>query len=194
MLRIAAALAAGLMSLSAHADPRAEVLAAYEKMLNGPPYQSDMTVVAGGRTSKTTVIIDLPDRFHIKNEGGEFILTPEGNWMKPAGSAQWMQPPMDLSAMKQPFSPELVEKGMAAIANVEALGTERVGSADTKVYRYTQDLEVMGVRSESTSTVYVDQATGLPVRFASKGKAMGVESDTTQDLRYDEGLAVKAPN
>ena len=67
-------------------------------------------------------------------------------------------------------------------------------TADTKVYRYTQDLEVMGVRSESTSTVYVDQATGLPVRFASKGKAMGIESDTTQDLRYDEGLAVKAPN
>jgi hypothetical protein len=59
-------------------------------------------------------------------------------------------------------------------------------------YTYTIDTTIMGIHVTSTNKIFVNAA-GQIVHAESNGEAMGKKSQTTQDIRYDESIRVKAP-
>ena len=187
---IALALCAVFASGAAQADPRAEVMAAFEKMMDDGSYHMRMSADTRNGVVSNEMQVQLPDRFHMKNEGGEFIVLPSGTWMNAGG--QWMKMPMNMSQMIAGYSTEAMEKGMAAIQDVQYLGEESVEGCDSKHYSYNARGEFMGIKSDSQTEVWVCGDNGLPVRMVSSER--GKDDKVTITYDWDKPVDIRAPN
>src|SRR5690606_33701050 len=99
-----AMLAAGAV----HADAREDVVAAFQKVMDHGSYRMHMTADTRKGAVESTMDVQWPDRFRMKNEGGEFIILPTGTWMNAGG--QWMKMPMNMSQMIQGYSKDAMEQ------------------------------------------------------------------------------------
>ena len=111
----------------------------------------------------------------------------------PAGQ-QWMKFPMSMSKIIDAYKPEMMKQSMEGTTNVRYLKDEVVNGIDSKVFSYDFDVKMAGIRSKGTSTIYLNKATGYPVRVESDGEAMGQSSKTVVDYTYDPGIRIVAPN
>ena len=85
LLTIALALA---VAGPAQADPRADVMSAFEKAMAQTSYRAQSTTDVGGQPQTSTIDVQTPDRFHMRGPGSEVIVLPAGSWMNQGG--QWM--------------------------------------------------------------------------------------------------------
>lgn len=195
MIRTLLAATALLAASHASADPKTEVFAAWDAMVAAKSYRADMETTAAGQTFKQTIEVIIPDHFRMYGgPGGEMILTPEGAWMKFPGQDAWMDAPPGTTEMARQFmSPEFIEQAKAGIRSVESLGTESVGDREARVYQVEQVMTVMGIESKTSSRLYVDTASGRPVRQEIESEAMGQRSSTRQEIRYVADLEIVAP-
>lgn len=175
------------LSASALADPRAEVEASFRKVMADQAYNAVISVEGGRRATEMHMKVQLPDRFHMKGEGTEIIILPEGTWMNAGG--QWIESPVNMSQMIAGYTSEAMEKGVGSIGQVEYLGEESVQGCDSKNYRYSASGEFMGMRSNSEAVVSICGDNGKPVRIVSneKGKKEKVtivyDWETPVDIR-----------
>ncbi len=192
-MRLLAA-AALLFSVTAHADPKTEVFAAWDAMIKAKSYRAAMQIEAGGQNYQQNLDIIIPDHFRMSGgPGGDVVLTPAGAWMKPPGG-QWMAAPDSMRAMSKQFMGEdFIAQAKAGVTKVEAKGQKDVAGVATKVYEVHQTMTVMGVESSSVTQLYVAIDTGRPVRQEIKATAMGQSSTTTQDITYAPDLKIEAP-
>jgi outer membrane lipoprotein-sorting protein len=195
MIRTLLAATALLAASHTSADPKTEVFAAWDAMVAAKSYRAEMETTAAGQTFKQTIEVIIPDHFRMYGgPGGEMILTPEGAWMKFPGQDAWMDAPPGTTEMARQFmSPEFIEQAKAGIRSVESLGTESVGDRETRVYQVEQVMTVMGIESKTSSRLYVDTASGRPVRQEIESEAMGQRSSTRQEIRYVADLEIVAP-
>lgn len=195
MIRTLLAATALLAASHASADPKTEVFAAWDAMVAAKSYRAEMETTAAGQTFKQTIEVIIPDHFRMYGgPGGEMILTPEGAWMKFPGQDAWMDAPPGTTEMARQFmSPEFIEQAKAGIRSVESLGTESVGDRETRVYQVEQVMTMMGIESKTSSRLYVDTASGRPVRQEIESEAMGQRSSTRQEIRYVADLEIVAP-
>jgi len=175
---------------AAHADARDEVVAAFQKAMDDGSYRMHMTADTRKGKVESTMDVQWPDRFRMKNEGGEFIILPSGTWMNAAG--QWMKMPMNMSQMIQGYSKDAMEKGVQAIQDVELLGEETVQGCASKRYRYAARGEFMGIKSDSVTEVWVCQDSGLPVQLVSGER--GKKDTVTMVYDWDAAIDIRAPN
>lgn len=176
-------------------DARAELIASWSKMIAAKDlaYRANMaTTDKKGRTYKSTMLIQWPNRFHVKNPDMEMIILPQGTWMNAGGN--WMKMPVDMSKVIQQFTPEATKASMDGLTSVRSLGKAEVNGKACDRYEYDFDSKVMGVRSTGTATIALDAATGYPVRLETTGEAMGQKSTTVIDYEYDPGIRIVAPN
>jgi len=159
------------MSSAALADARKEVETAFRKVLNDKSYVATITTTDKRRNVTVRMMVELPDRFHMKTDETEIIVLPEGTWMNAAG--QWMRSPVNMSQMIASYSADAMEKGIDAIGQVEYIGEETVEGCASKNYRYSQSGEFMGMRSSGDVLLSICQSNGKPIRIVSsqKGKA-----------------------
>ena len=181
-----AILAAG----AAHADARDEVVAAFQKVMDEGSYRMHMTADTRQGTVESTMDVQWPDRFRMKNDGGEFIILPTGTWMNAGG--QWMKMPMNMSQMIQGYSKDAMQKGVAAIQEVTLVGEETVQGCASKRYSYAARGEFMGVKSDSQTEVWICQDNGLPVQLVSKER--GKDDSVTMVYDWDTAIDIRAPN
>lgn len=188
------AAAALLFSLTAHADPKAEVFAAWDAMIKAKSYRAAMEISTGGQTYQQNLDIIIPDHFRMSGgPAGDTIVTPAGAWMKPPGG-QWTAAPDSMRAMtKQFMGDDFIAQAKAGVTKVEAKGEQDLGGVATKVYEVHQTMKVMGVESSSVTDLYVAVDSGRPVRQVIKATAMGQTSTTTQDITYVPDLKIEAP-
>lgn len=182
-------LLASMLSTSASADPRAEVVAAFEAALAKQAFHVTTVTQVRGKDYESRAAVQLPGTFHMTSPDSETIVMPEGSWMKMNG--EWMKLPMDMSKMVQNLTFEAMRNAEQYVQDVEARGSETVAGCDAKNYRYRTRGKVMGFKADSIVDLSVCEDTGLPVRVIStdaKGKSR-------TELRYDFAtpVTIRAP-
>lgn len=187
---------AGVSSVRADdAATRSELVGLWSKMLASKDlaYRAQMvTTDKKGKKYASSMEVQWPNRFRIKNPDSEMIILPQGTWMNVGGN--WMKMPVDMSKVVQQYTPDALKSGMDGIQAVQFLGDAEVNGKACKQYRYDFDSKVMGVRSTGTTTVSLDAATGYTVRMETTGEAKGQKSSTVLDYEYDSAIRVTAPN
>lgn len=175
---------------------RAELVALWQKMFDARDlaFSADIrSTDKKGRVSRSEMRVNWPNRFHMRSAESEFIIIGDSTWMKAEGQG-WMKFPMSMKKIIDQYTPEVMKASMAGMTNVRHLRDETLNGKDCKVYAYDFDVKVMGFRSKGSSTLWLDQTTGYPVRAESEGEAMGQRSTTVVDYTYDPNIRVAAPN
>ncbi|GMU45085.1 MAG: hypothetical protein IT479_13750 [Xanthomonadales bacterium] len=193
-MRSLAALVLFATASFAHADPKAEVYAAWDAMVAAKSYRATLSSEAGGQTSKQTIEIVIPT--HMRMSGGasgDMVVTPEGAWIRIPGQDWMAAPPGTTEVSKRFLSPAFIEEAKAGVRSVQALGEEQLAGKPVRTYQIEQVMTVMGIATESSTKLYVDVASGRPVRQEVAATAMGRNSRTVQDIEYVQGLEIVAP-
>lgn len=183
-----------LIAAPAWADARAEVYAAWDAMVAAKSYRAQIQTSSGGQTYQQTVEIIVPDRFRmIGGPGGDVVGTPQGAFIRLPGQ-DWTPAPPSVAEMSKSFmSAAYVEQAKRAITAVTALGTEVVAGKPARTYQVEQTMQVLDVESKTSTKLYVDIATGLPVRQEIDASARGNTAHTLQDISYESDLVIEAP-
>ena len=79
------------------------------------------------------------------------------------------------------------------INNAQAVGTEDVNGTNAAVYTYDSAYTTEGQTIDTTGKMWVDTATGLPIRLEGTGEVGGIESKTTQVITYDSSITIEPP-
>lgn len=178
-------LAAGGIALDAHADARADLLAAYEKAMAETSYRVVTTTEVKGKPVQTTIDVQLPASFHMRNPDVEMIVLPGTTWMKQGG--QWMKMPMDMSSMVKAMTLQAMKDGVNLIKDVREKGTETIDGCESTTYAYRTEGKIMGIEANADSEVSICETTGLPVRAVSDdGKhrtEIAYDYETEVDIR-----------
>ena len=190
-LRVAAAAALLAFAPFAAADVKSEMLASHEAMVKAAKFRMVGTAKTDKGTDTLWSEVHWPDRFHTKNQGGEYILMPGKTYMKQGG--QWIALPMDMSAMVKSLSPEAVRQTFDNMTNAKELGESEIGGRKVKGYEYDTFATIMGIRAESHVRVFIDPETKLVVRQETDNKAAGQTSQVAQDYEYDASISIEPP-
>jgi hypothetical protein len=175
---------------AAGADAREDVFKAYQKMMHSR-FAVDITTTSGDRTLKSHGDYDTVERIHFKNDRLEMIVLPEGTWMRTAD--KWTQPPVDMSGMVKQFIPKSIDDIREGTKSATDDGMTTWNGHPVHAYTYQVDTTMMGIHVTSTNRIFVDKD-GRIVHAESNGEAMGHQSHTTQDIRYDDSIRVTAPH
>ena len=179
-----------LASDAAHADPRAEVVAAWEKAMSHGSYRMQMSTESRGRITAQEIDVQLPASFHMRSPEAETVNLPQGTWMRIDGN--WMRMPVNVSQMAEAYSADAIEQGKQSLQDVERVGEGMVEGCDAVTYRYTSSGTFMGVKSNSSAEMSVCKDSGLPRLLTSTS---GKRRPDTVRIVYDfeTPIDIRAP-
>lgn len=160
------------------ADARQELISAFGKAFDREAYRIEVDS-PGQRGGQAQIDVQLPDRFHMRSEEGEFIIHPQGTWAKHGG--QWMKMPMDMSAMVASYAQPSREEAEAQLTEVERVGEEEVRGCASTLYRYRNE--------DGTAIAAVCRATGYPTRIQTEGREA-----VTLYYDFDTAIDIRPPN
>ncbi|MGB3048881.1 hypothetical protein [Dokdonella sp.] len=190
---VALALLACLSTLPALADGAARdaLFNAYQKMVSAHYVADTVTIDGKGRKSNSTLEFETMNRFRATTGDTAMVVLPEGVWMR-SGNGEWMQPPIDMSAMFKGMLPMAMDEVRSGTTNVKDEGMRTINGQDLRAISYDVDSKVMGISVSSHNTVFLDDS-GKIVRSESDSTVMKQTSHTVQTLRYDDSIRVTAP-
>jgi hypothetical protein len=190
-LRLAAATAAIVLALaqSAHAASIEPVAQAYQKLTHARSRSETTITDEKGQVTHSRTEFDTYERIHAKTEHAEFIVLPEGTWMKTGGS--WNKPPVDVSSMVKHFLP-LSEEVVRSAKNVTDDGMTTWQGQPAHAYSYDTDATFMGIHATGHAKSYLNAA-GQIVGSEIDSVAMGKKTHNVQTITYDDSIRVKAP-
>ena len=187
-------LVGGLSALPASAleSPGDALTRAYDVMLNSRGVIDSVATDADGKPSRSRIEFDTLKRMRMTSDETSMIMTPEGTWMR-SGKSDWIQPPIDMSAMFDRLLPASREALRTGTTNLRDEGMQSVEGVDLRAISYDMSTKVMGITITSHNTTYLDSA-GRVVRTVSDGEAMGNKTHSVQTIRYDDSIRVTAPD
>lgn len=157
------------------ADARQELISAFGKAFDREAYRIELES-ADLRGGQAQIDVQMPDRFHMRSQEGEFIIHPQGTWANHGG--QWMKMPMDMSAMVASYAQPSREEAEAELAEVERIGEEEVRGCTSTLYRYRNN--------DGSAIAAVCRDTGYPVRIQTEGReavTLYYDFDTVVDIQ-----------
>lgn len=179
------ALVAGLLSGTAAADPRSELVGAFQKVMQVGSYRMHIQSSAG---PDTMLEVQLPDRFHMKNSQSEMVILPGGTWVNAGG--RWMKAPMDMSKLTQSHTKQATQEGIDSLQEVTYLGDETVEGCASRHYRYAVRGTLMGAKANSTAETWICGENGMPIKVVSTDKGDSV----TIIYDFDAAVNIRPPN
>lgn len=179
-------LTAAALTAPAAADPRADLLAAFQKVSVDGSFQA--TAQVAGQPGDMQMWVILPNRFRMKNAEAEVIVLPEGSWTYAGG--QWMKLPMDMSQVFEGFNQQAIQSGADSIREVRELGSESINGCASTVYAFRASGKFMGADSGNEAEVAICGSSGLPVRVVS-GKGSAQQATVSYDFETD--FEIRAP-
>jgi len=182
--------AAVLAAQAAYADTLGTISAAYQKMSHARVRTQTTITSENGKVMHHSSEMDTVERIHATTDNAEFIMLPEGMWMK--RGAQWTKPPVDMSGMVKSFMP-LAEEILHSAKNLSDDGATTWNGQPAHAYSMDTDTAVMGIHSTAHTKLYLN-AGGQIIGSESDGVAMGRKSHTVQNISYDDTVRVNAPN
>ncbi|HNV07825.1 MAG TPA: hypothetical protein PKO40_04905 [Dokdonella sp.] len=193
MMVLAGMLAMGSYPLQVSADTSVEqaLFSAYQTMLGSRCATETLSRDEKGRQTRTQTEFDTLDRIRVSNDQVSFVILPEGTWMR-SGDGEWMQPPIDMSAMFKALLPMTINEVRSGTRNIKDEGMKAVDGAELRAISYDLSTTIMGITVNSHVTVYLDEA-GRIVRSESDGEAKGRKTHVVQTIRYDDSIRITAP-
>jgi hypothetical protein len=164
---------------TAQADARDELVSAFGKAFERESYRIEVES-AGSRGGRATIDFQLPDRFHMRSDEGEFIIHPRGTWARYGG--QWTKVPMDMSAMVSSYAQPTREEAERKLGDVTRVGEEDVRGCPSILYRYRTE--------EGDAVAAVCRRSGFPVRIQTEGGGEPV----TLYYDFDARIDIQPPN
>lgn len=188
-------LAAGLWTSShALADARTELLAAFaQTFAAGEKLRAQMLNESGGAQLRMTTEMVLPDRFRTTNDRGEFLILPEGAWMRAAGGKDWQKFEINPASMSAAYTPEGFRQMREAMREVKALGAEAVDGRPAQRFAWHADTEYMGIRASSDNVAWVADDCRCIVRMQTSAVSNGQTGTTTITYERLADLAITPP-
>ncbi|HMM79588.1 MAG TPA: hypothetical protein PKC65_06155 [Pyrinomonadaceae bacterium] len=177
-------------SAAAGVDPKAEIIAASKKFVSLNSFRATMNTV-GETSMNMTLEYQAPDRYHMKSDpihgvqietimiGSDTYASFGGKWTKMPGSAASQIP-----AMRQMFT----EEGMKRLSDVKYEGVDTVNGKPADKYSYEDPGKPESSVAAYTSTIWVNKATGLPMKVEVGYKGGKLKSAT---ITYDTDTPVK---
>jgi hypothetical protein len=78
-------------------------------------------------------------------------------------------------------------------SNVQLVGSEPVYGVATDVYSFTSSAGEGEDAVTSDVKLWINKATGLPVRMEATSVANGANTHTVQNIEYDNTITIEAP-
>lgn len=174
-------------------DAQEVVVNAMAAQMAGGPYRAMTTIDADGTITEMTAEVIPPDKMHIVISGGtlEMIMVDGTAWSK-SGDTAWAQ--MGSPEMMQGiFDSVRGQVDGSTFSNVQLVGSEPVYGVATDVYSFTSSIGEGAEAVTSEVKLWINNATGLPVRMESTSVANGVSTHTVQNIEYDNAITIEAP-
>lgn len=171
--------------------PKQVVINAINKIRQAGPYRTQSTTTTDGKTTQTTVEVVLPDRYHIVMPNQEMLIVGNKSYQKQNG--KWVAFPIDIGSIIAGAVGPLTQTAEQDISNVQLVGQDTVNGAPATVYQYQEIINSGGSSINSTSKIWIDNASGLPVKQEITGSFGGIESTTVQTIQYDPTIQIEAP-
>jgi outer membrane lipoprotein-sorting protein len=164
-------------------------------------FRADMTIDTGAGTVVTnTIEYQLPDRIHMITPAGEFIaIRNQGTWQK-TGST-WQKAQVDLgAAIFDDLNPQALDKLRQTLdvkqGTVKDLGMQTVNGKQAHAYQYESSITTNGTTINSTTTLWIDPASNLPLQSEIVSDPLvpgGAKTKTTITYTYDPNIKIQAP-
>ena len=140
--------------------------------------------IVNGRTERATLLAALEETFAPEfvdhdGVGGMSYMKAKGVWHPSPVSGG------DLLQTAEPLREELVQQ----ITDVKQAGTAMVDGVATRVYTYTQHADGL----DSSATLWIDTARGLPVKIDSVSQTENGTAHGTETITYDPAITIDAP-
>jgi hypothetical protein len=174
---------------SAHATSIEPVAQEFQKLMHARSHSETTVTDEKGQVTRSRTDFDTYDRIHATTDHAEFVVLPEGTWMKTGGG--WTKPPVDMSSMVRHFLP-VSDEVVRSARNVSDDGMTTWQGQPAHAYTYDIDTMIMGIHATGHSKTYLD-ATGQIIGSEIDSVAMKKKTHTVQMITYDDSIRVKAP-
>ena len=175
-------------------DARAAVIAALVAQVQGGPYRMTTVTESSGAPFEVVGEVVPPDRYHTTNvfDGitTEMIIIGDVIWRKVDDTwteSSFVEGAAGLASIN---SPETIT---AAVSDATLVGSDTLAGVPVIVYRYISTFGEGEFVVASDTTLWVDAASGLPLKIQSLSDIGGEKSTTTQTIVYDPSVTVKPP-
>ncbi len=155
MLRLLLLPVFAVIPVLAHADARADVQRAFERILSAGGFVAH---ASGNVFGPGTPLIDgdieviFPDRIRATTSGLTFIVTPHGAWAETFG--HWTPVSRDLVPIA-PFDPAAMRAAIASIRDVREVGRSKSGACPATVYRFISSGQLPTATVDGTVRAWV---------------------------------------
>lgn len=136
-----------------------------------------------------TIEFSAPKNYHFKRTDGEVMAVGGSSYVRKNGV--WEKLEFDISDQLAEQTKLITEQVADEIQNVEKIGEEKLGGKNTIVYLYRDTVEETG--EETTNKVWIDKATGLPLRIDFEGMVEGKAQKISTFYDYDKAVVIEAP-
>ena len=170
------------------AKPVDDVVSSTKKQLDVKQWSAEVT----SRTNpemNMTIQYAAPKNYYFKRVEGEVIAVGGSSYRKQNGV--WEKLPVDISDQLAEQTRLMTEEVAEEVENVEMIGQEKFDGKDALVYLYKNAIEETG--EETTNKIWIDKATGLPLRIDFEGTVNGQQQQITTLYDYDKPVRIEAP-
>jgi hypothetical protein len=169
-------------------NPKSDVFYSTKKQMAAPVWS--VTV-----TSETAMELNMlmehvaPNRYYVKQPEGEVIVIGKESYVNQKG--KWQKVEVDLSEMINSQAKMVTEDALQNIKDVQKVGTEQVNGKEAIVYSYKSEGEKAG--EGTTTKVWVDKNSGLPLKINVEGMINGKMQKVSSVYDYDKPVKIEAP-
>lgn len=170
----------------AQADCLADLKSVLTGSLTGGPYVMELVSDDMTMTAEVVPPASIHATTHIGGATQEMTVLDGKAWMQMGGT--WTQMP-DTMAAQMTAGVSGAAGMIDQVAGAECLGTQNFEGKDYLAFKY--DFAMSGM--ESSSTLYADPASKLPLLVLGTATAAGKTTSTRATYRYDPSVTVTAP-
>ncbi len=149
-----------------------------------------------GKDQNIVLEVVRPGSFHMVTAEAEFIVVPEGTFLKQGADGKWEKSPMDMSGlMSQALDEGNIEQQIKDLQpnEIKLVGADIVNGKPTWVYQYTTTQDVGGTKVQSDTKMWIGVADKLPYKAEVSSEVNKANSLSTIMYDYDPNIKIEAP-
>ena len=161
------AFAMSLLAIAAraHADARADVQAALQKIVDAGGFRAEASgYLFGADLPPVTGHVDVvfPDRIRARTDSMEFIVVPSGAWVRALGV--WV--PTDRSLLPvTAFDPRAMQRAIRSIRDVTEEGRANTTQCPARVFRFRAAGQLPGANARGDVRLWICERDGRAARM-----------------------------
>jgi outer membrane lipoprotein-sorting protein len=162
------------------------------------PFKVTTTIGSGSNQMVTSAVIESPQRIMLVTDTRS-VISLDSQCYEKTGAGAWQtctSPATGQTAQAAASSlldQATIDAAISIIQSAKLTGNETLNGINARIYEYTSSGQLMGMQVDSTSTLWVDEKTGLPIKVVANSTVGGSTTTYTQLITYDPTIKVQAP-